>query len=415
MSGDLICGFPRYLVLPILIDFLDENARELTRLDSALCNKTGRVIFLGLISGENIKFKGDLSKVSETGFLKWIGVKNIKITNLVLSSEHLVDCIKDVLGSMSQLQVLVIHLDSIGCSQAFLTLIKHCPTIREIHFSRCEVLTNRVLAALTRHCGQLCKVFLPGYSDKQIVYDNQTMVTFLSACKNLDELCLRNVQFTKEMFTSISGHCELLQSLTLANQKDYWITPARFVDICLDDDWTALGSHLLVLRIINTRTLTQHVLDAICAGCKVLKVLDISHSTSLQLHHALKAIGTAPCNTHLTELNVSFIPTGVGSVSTCRLLVSALFTNCVKLTAFYVKTRFFGGEDVRVFRVEDIPANRQLTLCADWNEMLGKTDNDVAYPHQERALTWTRELDRLHGIILIHDPPELFASEMTEN
>ena len=70
---------PKYVILPILVDWVAMN--DLGALDSALCSKKYRSVFLSWLGGTNtIFFSGILhEKYNGPPYWKWLSIRNVQV------------------------------------------------------------------------------------------------------------------------------------------------------------------------------------------------------------------------------------------------------------------------------------------------------------------------------------------------
>lgn len=86
--GKFFGGLPKYVLLPILIDWLVMN--DVGSLDSALCNKVQRKLFLEWLGGaHSVTLSGIMhEKYNGVGYWQWLSIRNIHVHHIGLFFEY---------------------------------------------------------------------------------------------------------------------------------------------------------------------------------------------------------------------------------------------------------------------------------------------------------------------------------------
>lgn len=79
--------FHYYISQDIVINILSTylTPQDVARLDSAMCNKAARPVFLGLISSRTCIWRGTVKEITSGNAITWLRVKNMKIRQFACS------------------------------------------------------------------------------------------------------------------------------------------------------------------------------------------------------------------------------------------------------------------------------------------------------------------------------------------
>jgi hypothetical protein len=318
----VIFKLSKYVVLPILIDWLD--VKDLTQTDSAVCNHVDRENFLNLLHNEGIKFSGLNDDLLANYYFEWITFRQLKITNLILHPEfQTTRALHKLLPLLSQLKVLVLHNDTHRFNSGFIRILQAAPKLEEIHLSNCHVLDEKSFLAIADNCPLLKKIYFPFETSTWGRFKDGVWERLFNKCKKLEVISIRNLFLSEDVLALIFN--ANLKEITLCN-----CNRNKAGKVFFEFPVSRQISSLKVLRLIDCSLQSSETLKKVIEYCPNLTVLDLSLNRRLNLGNSCCIEDFCP---KLCELNLSM----TGSVNT--ITIKRILEKCTQLAKLYIFTK----------------------------------------------------------------------------
>jgi hypothetical protein len=210
----LIVDIPADISVSILCEWL--QVKNLIEIDSAICNKVNRVLFLNIVQHEPLKYKEELS-ITVSGSMKWLLVPHFIVfrLNLVQKSWDFIslDSLKVIFFSKFKSLNVVEGLES--HRSKFLELISVTKSLTYINFEKCPLVDDKIISAIANNCVQL-NTFLclsEGFINDKV--HDKSIVQLTKQCIFLEVLQVGNcIELTDYIGVAISENCSELRNLS---------------------------------------------------------------------------------------------------------------------------------------------------------------------------------------------------------
>jgi hypothetical protein len=215
----LITDLSIYLSVPILCEWLWVN--DLVLIDSAICNKKDRVLFLNIVHHPQLKYK-ELLSITLFHSKKWLSIPNLNFNifqlNLVHESWASIDVKSPSFNFLDNLKSFNIEEGSVLRRSICLDLISTTKSLTYLNLGKCRFVNDTVIFSIANNCGQL-KTFLcmsENYVNCHI--HDESILQLTTQCVFLEVLHLGNcIELTDKIGIAISENCGYLLNLALCN------------------------------------------------------------------------------------------------------------------------------------------------------------------------------------------------------
>ena len=319
--------------LSVLMDYL--NMREIVAMDSAICNKSDRDIWLKCIA----KGIGSVSTKIQSYFhndrpIEWCSNKNVQFASLCLDFSERTSMI--TASGTSLLSLLCININEfqlkatndlneyskkilckfaercsklkrfrIYSSQAIdrdvTPILSHNADLEDIEIDFCALLANATLVAIGRHCHRLHRISVRNINR----FTDSGITALVSANQDLEEIQMDNCStLTNASVIAIAQNCHKLKKIDIYN-----------VEMMADQGFKALLSSNPGLEEISIDTcpeLTDASLIAMAVHCRTLRKISFGYMRQLtdqgiaslvSTNHDLKEIQLINC-IELTDVSL---------------------------------------------------------------------------------------------------------------
>ena len=295
--GKFFGGLPKYVLLPILIDWLTMN--EVCLLDSSMCNRAERKVFMTWLGGEHsVTLSGKIhEKYNGVQYWQWLSVRNIHVHHISLFFEYFE---RDFCGKVIRKPYCEELLNLIWGS-------KHTQVIS-------KVVTKEM--ALPK---KVNSIKLSGLTDKDMPRFNQLNPTWLLALTliDFDISAPYNIRVVGDF---VCVHCKSLQELTIHGCGDL---PSRLLKNILESSSELVRLSLLERKLALQVHRSEEDFSKWTVNCTKLKYLSM-YQIGWGCEGLFEAIAShCPDLEHIALLMMDFDSSCVEAVSShCRKLIS---------------------------------------------------------------------------------------------
>lgn len=283
------------------------STKDVSRFDTAICNKAKRPIFLILISSRGCPFAGYFNKspcsdnkrpifVNEIKYITWLNRRGLSVNHLTssVSSWERADKIDGFGTSLISLQLRVSTFkESRTISKpSFIQIMRSCTGLTSLNLERFR-LSNATILVIIECCTLIKNLEVCGNSS----LTDASMLTLAEGCPKLESLTFLqplDVPPSHDLLLHLVNSCPRLTSLNLSHNKLTDATLCTITQSCI---------RLLNFDISNNKSLKDSSLFSIASSRKQLKTLDISSNDCFT---DASLIAVADSCTQLQSLNVSY-------------------------------------------------------------------------------------------------------------
>lgn len=303
----MIVVLPKYLLLNVLKDWL--VAREIGKLDSALCNRESRFLFLENIRQFGFPFSHTSTTLSDLcgiGLIKWIVSREINVKELSVKS-------KEIENSTIKCQLKdhnfngLTHL-RIACGRGFKSfkpLILRCPDLQSLEIANASKTTTTTICPILKLCTNIKLLSLTGLDGER--YQSTGYMCVSDFTNQLIELRMTKCDAKLVSPTAVDYWLEnltLLRKLILidCNPVFFWIWIKAMANRDLNSSLMEVGESNLCRRVHFNRTNEHetHFDTLTISSMYALKHADIlPHITRMIISHHIGVF-------HIDEFSILF-------------------------------------------------------------------------------------------------------------
>jgi bacterioferritin-associated ferredoxin len=234
---------------------------DVCRLDTAMCDKNRRRLFLECVGSESCVWQGDENRYFSSAMISWLYTRSIKIRHLKCKcNRNKTDAAMKVGRCWSYLQWLSIkgHIVDDGVIE----IAASCPNLQSIELIGCSI-TDRSIIRLSECCPHLHSLnlsFCDGITDTSIIRVAERI-------PNLNKLTLATCRkITDKSIIKVAEHCPSLYSLSL--QQCFLVTDMGIIRV-------AEGCpNLRHLNLANCMRISDTSIVRLAEGCANLSNLN---------------------------------------------------------------------------------------------------------------------------------------------
>jgi hypothetical protein len=266
-----------YQFLEISKDWLELEC--LCFLDSALCNKRLRSLFLSNFLFESARYNCPSKQLVNNYFLDWIVVRNLRLNNIILNNCILILCetikgqssLNYVSRTVRKVQMAGLDRSTFSYANIFFKSAHHLEHIELVRSNPFRFETSEIISNIAKSCPRLTS-----YDFTRTKLDESSLL--LLSALNVSHININDTNRQEGLVgirRVISKASERLHTLEMANVGWSWNdTYGLTVDICVE---IAKCSSLTVLNISHSEHLTLESFKHVVKGC--------SHITDLNLEY----------------------------------------------------------------------------------------------------------------------------------
>jgi hypothetical protein len=213
----LLFYLPNEVLFKIFSNFL--SLKELSRFDSALCNKVNRFLYLECIESESCTWQGDKHRKIAFNAMFWLHTRSIKVRDVYFVSYVRTDnttlgsrirCIK---GNCPQLNTITLSDCKDLIDIDVIKIAENCPHLNTLNlFSGCGNITERSILMIGNSCPNLHNL------DSEGGITDSSLIGIAEGCPQLRSLSTTyNGSVTDVSIISLAEKCPKLNSLNLRN------------------------------------------------------------------------------------------------------------------------------------------------------------------------------------------------------
>jgi hypothetical protein len=264
----------KYILLGIFLDWIKIEA--LTHFDSALCNHELRSLYIFDLSITSSPFNGPEDHFYDLFFLNWIKMRGVHIKNLTCNNNVLRTLLNEKESGSSEILMCLHHVKSIKLMSSFANHINiACELLKSIYSLECleikdgDAMTDYFLGLIADNCTTL-KTCILGSSK----ITSSSLNKLIKRNTSLEFIDLSNAFFavTDSDIIALSLSCTLITSLNLSNQSELHDDTLMRLTCC-----EALTS----LNLRNFQQLTSSTIMAIILSCTAIINLDVGGCTNI--------------------------------------------------------------------------------------------------------------------------------------
>jgi hypothetical protein len=315
----------KYILLGIFLDWIKIDA--LTHFDSALCNHELRSLYIFDLSITSSAFNGPEDYFYDIVFLNWIKQRGVHIKNLTCNNNVLRTLLNEKESGSSEMLLCLHHVKSMKIMASFANHINiACELMKSIYSLECleikdgAAMTDYFLDLIADNCTTL-KTFILGSSKITSLSLNK----LIKRNTSLEFIDLSNAVFavTDSDIIALSLSCTLITSLNLSNQSELHDDTLMRLTCC--EALTSLNLH-------NFQQLTSSTIMAIILSCTAIINLDVGGCTLILDDNFLYFLSST--RQTLVSLNVRNSVVSRFVISATSITdkgISALCTGCTLL------------------------------------------------------------------------------------